>query len=346
MFEQLLTILNSNLYALVGYLSDANQRIYYGYLLSTLVLTIPVYFFYHHVDSSKNHTSKKTAAGFIGFLFPKRIWLAKSAKHDYGLWIINRFIRALIFAPIIVAMVPIAIGFSDWLSSWFGDISPLTKDRSTIIFFFTLLLFIIDDLTRFILHFLLHKVPILWDFHKVHHSATVLTPFTIYRSHPIESYFYACRMAIAQGIAVGIAYYLFGPRISMMDIAGANIFVFLFNLMGANLRHSHVWLSWGNKLENLFISPAQHQIHHSDNPLHFDKNLGSALAIWDKLFGTLVKASTINYKAGERLQFGVGGGDKGHPRLIDLYLLPFKQNFERIRNRLPTQLTRTKMKHE
>jgi hypothetical protein len=68
-----------------------------------------------------------------------------------------------------------------------------------------------------------------------------MTPMTIYRSHPFESYLYACRMALSQGIAVGIGYYLFGPTLSMYDLLGANIFVFTFNVMGSNLRHSHLW---------------------------------------------------------------------------------------------------------
>nr|WP_216092588.1 sterol desaturase family protein [Candidatus Marithrix sp. Canyon 246] len=46
---------------------------------------------------------------------------------------------------------------------------------------FTLSLFIFSDLTRYLLHRLLHSIPILWEFHKVHHSAKVLNPFTFYR---------------------------------------------------------------------------------------------------------------------------------------------------------------------
>ena len=109
---------------------------------------------------------------------------------------------------------------------------------------------------------LLFLVPFLWEFHKVHHSALVLTPMTVYRSHPVESFFYATRMAIAQGCAVGLCYFLFGPTLSMADILGANVFIFAFNVMGSNLRHSHVKWSWGKHIEKWFISPLQHQIHH------------------------------------------------------------------------------------
>ena len=46
--------------------------------------------------------------------------------------------------------------------------------------------------------------------------------------------------------------------------------------------------------EYLLISPYQHQIHHSDNPKHFNKNMGSKLAIWDWMFGTLVLSKSAS----------------------------------------------------
>jgi sterol desaturase/sphingolipid hydroxylase (fatty acid hydroxylase superfamily) len=184
---------------------------------------------------------------------------------------------------------------------------------------------LLDDLTRFLLHLAMHKVPVLWDFHKVHHSAKVMTPMTIYRSHPFESYLYTCRMALSQGLAVGIGYYFFGPTLSMFDVLGANIFVFVFNVMGANLRHSHVWWSWGDKIESWFISPAQHQVHHSDKPEHFDRNLGSTFAIWDRMIGTLIRSSKVG-----KIRFGIGAGDPGHDSVYQAYLKPFKDNLSRM----------------
>ena len=63
--------------------------------------------------------------------------------------------------------------------------------------------------------------------------------------------------------------------------------VFIFNVLGANLRHSHISISYWRWLENIFISPAQHQIHHSVEAKHYNKNYGAILAIWDNLTKTL-----------------------------------------------------------
>ncbi|MCO7223459.1 sterol desaturase family protein [Pleionea sp. CnH1-48] len=309
----LLDTLTATLKDLSLYWFDAGQRIYLIYLAGAVLLAIPVF-----VMQSRRRSIRR----FLKFLFPKKIWLASSAKQDYGLLIINKVIRGLLLAPVIVTMVPIALAVTDALEWLFGPVVVVSESKPVIMFSFTVLLFVLDDLSRFILHYLLHKVPFLWEFHKVHHSAKVLTPFTVYRSHPFENYLFACRLAIAQGLAVGISYYLFGPTLSVIEFAGANIFVFLFNIMGSNLRHSHIWLSWGETLEHWFISPAQHQIHHSANPIHFDKNMGSALAIWDRLAGTLVTA-----KDTPKLKFGFGDKFKEHDTLLGIYWQPLKLSF-------------------
>ncbi len=323
---QIVDLLSESILSLPGYLIDANKRIFGIYLVSAILLAIPAYLV------QKNHFR---LGAFWGYLFNKKIWWHPSARLDYKLFIVNRVLKILLSAPIVLTMVPIAIGFSDLLETVFGKITPMTNNSVIVISIFTFILFLLDDLTRFILHLALHKVPILWDFHKVHHSAKVMTPMTIYRSHPFESYLYACRMALSQGLAVGIGYYFFGPKLNMFDLLGANIFVFIFNVMGSNLRHSHVWWSWGDKIESWFISPAQHQVHHSDRPEHFDRNLGSALAIWDRMIGTLTTSSNVG-----KIRFGLGDNDPGHQSMYQVYLKPFKDNVSRvkqIKSKKPTQ---------
>ena len=302
--------LSTNLMDLGGYLFDANKRIYFVYLLASLPLAYIAFY-----QAYKHHSLQR----FVGYVFNKEIWWAPSARIDYALFVVNKLIKAFIWVPLVMTMVPVALAVSGWLEDLLGPKPSLGLSPEAVMALFTLMLFLIDDFSRFLLHYLLHRVPALWEFHKVHHSAKVLTPMTIYRSHPVESYLYACRMALTQGLAVGIGYYVFGPRLTMFDVAGANVFVFAFNFMGSNLRHSHVWLSWGDTVERWFISPAQHQIHHSDNPEHFDTNFGAALSIWDRLFGCFRLASSVG-----KLTFGIARGDQSHQTLAQTYFEPFK----------------------
>ncbi len=311
----------SNLMELASYINDANKRLYWVYLVSSIALALPVYY----IQKKRAKVDNENTNSFLSFLFPKKIYFAESARIDYQLFVVNKLLKAALFPLILFTMAPIALSVSNGLEQLLGQQAFITWSSTQIIIVFTVLLFLFDDFSRFLLHYLMHKVPWLWEFHKVHHSATVLTPFTIYRSHPLENYLYACRMALSQGAVVGICYYYFGPTLKMADILGANVFIFLFNFFGSNLRHSHIWLSFGNRIENWVISPAQHQIHHSDNPKHFDRNLGTALAIWDRLFRTHIKASEAT-----NITFGIGKSYKPeHTSLLKVYYKPFMALFKK-----------------
>ena len=45
----------------------------------------------------------------------------------------------------------------------------------------------------------MHRIPFLWRFHQIHHSAEVLTPLTFHRIHPVESLLYDVRGALVTG---------------------------------------------------------------------------------------------------------------------------------------------------
>src|SRR5665213_3606005 len=83
---------------------------------------------------------------------------------------------------------------------------------------YTLVFFIAYDFGRFVAHSVQHDVPVLWEFHKVHHSAEVLTPITAFRAHPVDLALMAWGSALATGLAtwgfqrvagVSIGYYEF-----------------------------------------------------------------------------------------------------------------------------------------
>ena len=173
--------------------------------------------------------------------------------------------------------------------------------------YFTISITVLKDFTSYVTHLLQHKIPFLWEFHKIHHSATVLNPITQYRIHPAELVINNFTATIAFGLTFGCFDYLSIHQISEIEFLGANMFSFVFLFFGSNLRHSHVKLNYFNWIENIFISPLQHQIHHSSNPIHFDKNLGAKLAIWDWIFGTLLKSKSV-----KKLSFGLGKNQDIH----------------------------------
>ena len=108
-------------------------------------------------------------------------------------------------------------------------------------------------------------------------------------------------------------------RDSLYTVLGVNIFVFLFNILGSNLRHSHVGIRYWKWVEYIFISPAQHQLHHSIARDHHDKNFGAALAVWDWLFGSLHHSVEF-----DTLELGIEKNQKDESHdLKYLYINPF-----------------------
>lgn len=229
---------------------------------------------------------------FISYLLQRNVWLHSSAVNDYIFVSLNallfmKFIKYMSANPNTVAQVTYAL-----LNKLPFEHNLMTDNIGTapsiwITLAYTAVHVIVLDFALFFAHYLLHKVPILWALHKVHHSAEVLTPVTAYRIHPLELVFTFSFGALATGLVYGVFFY-FHPSIEgFITIMGVSAATVVFNILGANLRHSHVWLSYGPKIESFLISPAQHHLHHSAKLKHADKNMGIMFSVWDRLFGTL-----------------------------------------------------------
>jgi len=279
--ERLVSILEevwgSELFAALRFPFDPDQRLFVWYLVGAVAIAALVYLL---------QGGRRSVRACLAHLFNPRVWWHRSARLDYQILAINPLIGAGIGAASWLSTVTVAIAVSEWLGDWLGTADPSWPPWCVTVAF-TVALFVADDFSRYVVHRLLHRVPALWALHKLHHSAQVLTPATVYRFHPLETALYSLRTIVTQGTVLGVFFYGFGMRLDAWDIAGANLFTFLFNLAGSNLRHSHIRLGYGRYLERLLISPAQHQLHHSNRPEHFGHNFGSFLAVWDALFGTL-----------------------------------------------------------
>lgn len=266
----------------------------------------------------------KNSRQAFSMIFSRDIWWSSSAKADYAIFLINK-LAFLFLAPLLLTQLVVATWLFELLHEVVGTrliIGEGWPDGS-VIALFTICYFLLDDFARFYVHKLLHEVPFLWAFHKVHHSARTLTPMTVFRTHPVEGIIFALRSVIVQAIVMAVFIFFFGGRVDLYTVLGVGVFTLLFNLMGSNLRHSHVGLRYWAWLENVLISPAQHQIHHSVEPKHFDKNYGVVLAIWDRMGKSLVISSE-----GECLEFGLSKKvEKGEQNLLSIYFAPFKEVF-------------------
>jgi len=151
----------------------------------------------------------------------------------------------------------------------------------------TLALFLAYDLGFFFDHWLKHRVPALWELHKAHHSAEVLTPLVNFRVHPLDSLILANNLALFIGVIGGAAQYALGRKAVSFTLFDQNVLMLLYIYLTAQLQHSEIWIPFTGVWGRVFMSPAHHQLHHSADPAHFNCNMGASLAIWDWLIGTL-----------------------------------------------------------
>lgn len=294
--------------------TDLESGMAWPYLLASLTIATGVFVW-------SGRRVGEPSRSVLSFLFPREVYGHPSAILDYKFHGVNILLKFLLWVPIMTgmgmvgykAMSAVLIGYL----SWNPPATLSTAQALAAAFGF----FVLYDFINYCSHVLFHKVPTLWVFHRIHHSAQVLTPITAFRGHPMELLFPALLQMPVIGLAA-VFYQNVSPRdLEVGMIFGIGLFTFLFGLLGHHLQHSHVWLSFGPTLSRLYISPAQHQIHHSRDPRHRDRNFGVKFAVWDMLFGTLYVPAFR-----ETFLVGLPEADPGRfTKVRDLYFRPFAE---------------------
>ncbi len=135
--------------------------------------------------------------------------------------------------------------------------------------------FLLTDLVQWLVHVSLHRFPVLWRFHKVHHSVEQMGFAAHLRYHWMENVFYTP----AKYLAVMLIGH-FQPEHAYL--------IYYFNIAIGHLNHSNIKLTYG-PLKYLLNNPVMHLYHHAyELP---DKhpngvNYGITLSLWDYIFHT------------------------------------------------------------
>jgi sterol desaturase/sphingolipid hydroxylase (fatty acid hydroxylase superfamily) len=127
------------------------------------------------------------------------------------------------------------------------------------------------DFAIYCQHIIMHKWPMLWRLHKIHHTDLEFDATTAVRFHPLE-------------IVISMLY-----KAVCIALIGGNpeaIIAFEIILNGAaTFNHSNV--SIPEKIDRilrwLIITPDMHRIHHSAEPIETDSNYGFSISCWDRL---------------------------------------------------------------
>jgi len=257
-------------------------------------------------------------AGLPAAVFPREVYGHRSNLLDVQLVLGRQLLAFFIASVALFGSWDLATHLGRWLNGTFGIVElgapPLAASIA-----YALTLFVVWDASRFVVHWLSHRIPALWAFHQVHHSAEVLTPLTFHRVHPLESALYQLRGVGVTGTLGGVFFWLFQGAAADITVLGVHGIGLTLNVAHGNLRHTHIWLRFPPAVENWLISPAQHQIHHGLDPSEYDSNYGTWLAIWDRAIGSLRISDPEPVR-----QFGIPDEIRNHGNdLISAWFGPF-----------------------
>lgn len=169
--------------------------------------------------------------------------------------------------------------------------------------------FLVNDFVQWNTHRILHRVPLLWNFHKVHHSVKEMGFAAHLRYHWMEPVIYNSIRYIPLAL---IANY------NAQDVA----IVYFFTIAIGHLNHANLGWDYG-LFKYIFNNPKMHIWHHAKvlpEHLSYGVNFGLTLSIWDYLF----KTDYIPHN-GRDIELGFDKDERFPKDFINQELYPFKK---------------------
>ena len=186
--------------------------------------------------------------------------------NNLGLFALNSVILRLLF-PAAAVGIALSVGEMGWglfnlltLPFWFEIVAAV----------------LLLDLAIYLQHILMHRVPLLWRLHRVHHADLDIDLTTGSRFHTFE--------IIVSMLIKGVVILLLGPA-----LISVLVFEVLLNGM-AVFNHANVSLppAVERVVRYLLVTPDMHRVHHSIVKRETDSNYGFNLSIWDRMFRTYI----------------------------------------------------------
>jgi sterol desaturase/sphingolipid hydroxylase (fatty acid hydroxylase superfamily) len=155
---------------------------------------------------------------------------------------------------------------------------------------------VVLDLATWALHWAMHKTPVLWSLHRLHHADTFLDVTTTLRQHPGET---LLRTAVTLGAGV-----LLGAPVAAVAAYRS------VSVLNAVFEHANIRLP--RRLDHLlaavWVTPDMHKMHHSNLAAQTDTNYGNLLSLFDRGFGTYTDGSGAG-----SVVYGLEGPQGGRP---------------------------------
>ncbi len=221
----------------------------------------------------------------IAYCFPSQYYWNKSAGND----LLISFLNSLVTTPLFFipwGMLLFSLQFDNQFVIAGSNVSFDEISFGWSNWIFALIIFVLLDGVNAVQHYLAHRIPFLWEFHKVHHSAPVLNLWTAERHHPVSVLIANLVNQATLVLLVLIFRFIMGDSLNMVMVwAISNLFGLILKPVDM-IKHTHLWISWG-ALSYILQSPAMHQMHHSVEAKHHHKNFAGFFSFWDAVMGTI-----------------------------------------------------------
>ena len=175
---------------------------------------------------------------------PIKDLLSASGRIDLVLSLLNRSLNILASAYAIFLAIHFSPLFTSVLVVVAGPVRNMAPD-SVAWLLALLVAFIPRDFLQSYVHWLQHKVPILWEIHKVHHSAQSLSPMTGNRSHPLQVLADATIQFVGLALSIGLIRYFYNFSDVEIALIAVNSWMIAHIVVLTPLHHSHVALRFG-----------------------------------------------------------------------------------------------------
>jgi len=168
-------------------------------------------------------------------------------------------------------------------------------------------LLVLDLIGAYAVHWIQHKIPVMWRFHLIHHADTWIDTTSANRYHPGES----------------VIRFVF-TTLGVLVVGSPIWLVFLYqtlSIVATQFNHANICLP--KKLDTFLsyciVSPDMHKVHHHHVLPYTDSNYGNIFSVWDRLFGTFKTLSKTD------IVYGIDTYTKPeeHNNIPNLLRIPF-----------------------
>jgi len=208
----------------------------------------------------------------ILFVLESLFQLRKRVQSRWKRIVINVIVSIPAFALLKIVFIPAMVFLAYKSQEWHFGLNYIFTAPEWLKMGVTFLLL---DYSNYVWHILLHKLPILWRFHLVHHTDSDLDITTAFRFHFGEM--------IGSVLYRGVAIILVGA--SPLSVL---IYEIVFEA-ATQFHHSNTRIPFRVEriLNFLIVTPRMHGVHHSIVRAETDSDYSIVFSFWDRLHKTI-----------------------------------------------------------